>query len=90
VAETKSATDRSRARRRGAGPDVLNDLPTAVWLALEDDDVAAFGGESSAGGDSGQGFLKVATVIGEIAGGFEVQAVEGEVAVKGGMRSPVG
>ena len=41
------------ARWRGAGPDVLNDLPTAVWLAFEDDYVAAFGGDFSAGGDGG-------------------------------------
>jgi hypothetical protein len=32
---------------------VLNDLPTAIWLALEDDDVAAFGSDFSAGGDGG-------------------------------------
>ena len=41
------------ARWRGTGPDVLNDLPTSVWLALEDDYVAAFGGDFSAGGDGG-------------------------------------
>jgi len=42
-----------RARWRGTGPDVLNDLPTAVWLAPEDDDVAAFGANFSPGGDGG-------------------------------------
>jgi hypothetical protein len=41
------------ARWRGTGPDVLNDLPAAVWLAFEDDDVAAFGGDFSSGGDGG-------------------------------------
>ena len=38
---------------RATGPDVLNDLPTAVWLAFEDNDVAAFGGDFSARGDGG-------------------------------------
>jgi len=41
------------SRWRGTSPDVLNDLPTAVWLAFEDDYVAAFGGDFSAGGDGG-------------------------------------
>ena len=36
---------RSRARWRRTRPDVLNDLPAAVWLAFVDDDVAAFGGD---------------------------------------------
>jgi hypothetical protein len=72
------------ARWRGTGPDVLNNLPNAVWLAFEDDYVAAFGSELSAGSDGGQGFLEVAAVVGETAGGFEVLAVEGEVAVEGG------
>lgn len=39
------------ARRRGTGKDLLNDLPTAVWMAFENDYVAAFGGYFSAGGD---------------------------------------
>jgi hypothetical protein len=72
------------ARWRRAGPNVLNDLPTAVWLALKDDYVAAFGGDLSSGGDGGQGFLEVAAVVGQIAGCFEVLAVEGQVAVEGG------
>ncbi len=92
----------SGARWRRTGPYVLNDLPTAVWLAFEDDDIAAFGGDFSAGGDGGEAFTKVAAVVGEIAGCFEVLALEGEVAVKGGhygleegaecsvIRSPVG
>ena len=63
---------------------MLNDLPTAVWLAFEDDYVAAFGGDLSSGGDGRQGFLEVAAVVGQIAGCFEVLAVEGEVAVEGG------
>lgn len=41
------------ARWRGTGPDVLNDLPTAVGLAFEDDYVAAFGSDLSAVGDGG-------------------------------------
>ena len=41
------------ARWRSTRPDVLNDLPTAVWLAFEDDDVAAFGGDFSARGNGG-------------------------------------
>src|SRR5260370_11662098 len=69
---------------RGTGPDVLSDLPTAVWLAFEDDYVAAFGGDFSSGSDGRQRFLEVAAVVGEIAGCFEVLAVEGEVAVEGG------
>src|ERR1700731_3595193 len=69
---------------RGASPDVLNDLPTAVRLAFEDDYVAAFGGDFSAGGDGGESFLEFAAVVGEIARCFEIQAVECEVAVKCG------
>ncbi len=38
---------------RGTSPDVLNNFPTAVWLAFEDDYVAAFGGDFGAGGDGG-------------------------------------
>ena len=53
AAATKSWTGGSRAGWRGTGPDVLNDLPTAFWLAFEDDYVAAFGGDFSAGGDGG-------------------------------------
>src|SRR5713101_8160744 len=68
---------------RGTGPDVLNDLPTAVWLAFEDNYVAAFGGDFSSGSDRRQRFLEVAAVVGEIAGCFEVLAVEGEVTVEG-------
>lgn len=41
----------SGARRRDAGPDLLNDLPATVWLMFEDDDVAAFAGDSGSGGD---------------------------------------
>jgi hypothetical protein len=41
------------ARRRGTSPDVLNDLPTAIWLMFEDDYVAAFVGNLSARGDGG-------------------------------------
>ena len=37
---------------RGAGPDLLNNLPTAVWLAFKDEYVTAFGRDFSAGGDS--------------------------------------
>jgi len=81
---TKSPMVGSCARWRGPGPDVLNNLPTAVWLASEDDNVAAFGSDFSACGYGGQAFLKVAAVVGEIAGGFEVLAVEREVAVKCG------
>jgi len=69
---------------RGTGPDVLNDLPAAVWLVFEDEYVAAFGGDSSPAGNGGQGFLEVAAVVSEIAGSFEVLAVEREVAVEGG------
>src|SRR6266576_950885 len=36
------------ARWRRTGPDVLNDLPTAVGLAFEHDDVAAFGSDLGA------------------------------------------
>jgi hypothetical protein len=39
------------ARWRGACKDLLNDLPTPVWLALEDDYVAAFGIDFSARSD---------------------------------------
>ena len=56
------------ARWRGTREGLLNDLPTAVWLASEDDYVAAFGGDFSSGGDCGQGFLEVAAVVGQIAG----------------------
>jgi hypothetical protein len=72
------------ARWRGTREGLLNDLPTAVWLTLKDDYVAAFGGELSSGGDGRQGFLEVAAVVGEIAGCFEVLAVEREVTVEGG------
>ena len=41
------------ARWRRTGPDALNDLPTAVGLAFEDDYVAAFGSDLSAVGDGG-------------------------------------
>jgi hypothetical protein len=41
------------ARWRGTGPDLLSDLPTAVWLAFKNDDVAAFGFDLSAGGHGG-------------------------------------
>jgi hypothetical protein len=71
------------ASGRYACPDLLNDLPTAVWLPFEDDDVAAFGSDAGASGDGSEGFLKVAAVVGEIAGCFEVLAVQGEVAVEG-------
>jgi hypothetical protein len=50
---TKSSMGGLRARWRGAGKHMLNDLPAAVWLAFEDDDVASFGGDFSAGGDDG-------------------------------------
>jgi hypothetical protein len=41
------------ARWRGAGPDLLSDLPTAVSLVFKNDDVAAFGFHLSAGGHGG-------------------------------------
>lgn len=53
MAVTKALIGGLCARWRGAGPDVLNDLPTAVWLAFEDDYVATFGRDFSAGGDGG-------------------------------------
>jgi hypothetical protein len=53
AAAAKSLMGRLCAGRRGTGPDVLNDSPTAVRLAFEDDYVAAFGGDFSAGGDGG-------------------------------------
>ena len=53
AAATESLMSRLRARWRGTGPDLLNDLPPAVWLALEDNNVAAFGGDFSTGGDDG-------------------------------------
>jgi hypothetical protein len=42
-----------RASWRGAGPDLLNDLPTSACLTSEDDDVAVFAGDSSASRDGG-------------------------------------
>jgi len=71
AATTKSLMDGLCPRWRGTGPDVLNDLPTAVWLALENDYVAAFGGDLGAGGE---GFLEVAAVVRQIAGCFDVLA----------------
>ena len=56
AAATKSLMGGLCARWRGTGPDVLNDLPTAVWLAFEDDYVAAFGGDFSAGGEGQEGY----------------------------------
>ena len=41
------------ARWRDAGENLLDDLPIAVWLAFEDDEVAAFRGDFSSGGDVG-------------------------------------
>ena len=41
------------ARWRRTGPDLLNDLPTAVGLAFEDDYVAAFGSDLGVVGDGG-------------------------------------
>lgn len=68
---------------RHARPDLLNDLPTAVWLMLEDHNVTAFVSDAGASGDGSESFLKVAAVVGEIAGCFEVLAVQREVAVEG-------
>ena len=51
AAATKLVMGSLCARWRGAGPDLLNNLPTAVWLAFKDEYVAAFGRDSSAGGD---------------------------------------
>jgi hypothetical protein len=53
AAATKSLMAGLCAGWRRTGPDVLNDLPTAVWLTFEDDYVAAFGGDFSARGDGG-------------------------------------
>jgi len=36
-----------------SGENLLDDLPIAGWLAFEDDDVAAFGGDFSASGNVG-------------------------------------
>ena len=71
-------------RRRGPGPDVLNDQPVPVELTPEDDDVAAFGCDLSAGRNRRQGLLEVPAIVSEIAGSFEVLAVECEVAVEAG------
>ena len=75
---------RSVAGGRGAGPGVLDDLPGAVLLASVDDEVAAFGGDFCVRGEVGESFFEGAAVVGEIAGGFEVLAVEREVAGEGG------
>jgi hypothetical protein len=40
-----------RAGWRRTGPDLLNDLPTAVCLPFENGYVAAFGGDFSDGAD---------------------------------------
>jgi hypothetical protein len=45
--------DGLRASWRDAREDLLNDLPTAVRLTFEDDYVAAFGSDFSAGCDGG-------------------------------------
>jgi hypothetical protein len=38
---------------------VLDDLPTAISLALEDQYVAAFGGNFGPGGNCGESFLEL-------------------------------
>src|ERR1700693_1705041 len=73
-----------RSGRRSAGPDVLDDLPRAVYLASVDYYVAAFGIDFGAGGDVGEGFLEVAAIVGQVAGSLEILAVQREVAVEAG------
>lgn len=55
-----------------------------IRLAPEDDYVTAFGEDFRAGRDGREAFLEITAVVGEVTGGFEGLAVEGEVAVKGG------
>jgi hypothetical protein len=71
-------------RRRAPHPGMLDDQPIAVWLVSIDDYVAAFGADFGSSGDGGQSLLEVAAVIGEVAGGFKVPAVEDEVAIETG------
>src|SRR5579863_7565358 len=81
---TKKLTHGLCAGRRSAGPYVLDDLPCAVWLALINDYVAAFGIYFDAGGDVGQRLLKVAAVARQIAGSLEILAMQRQVAVESG------
>src|ERR1700722_10412557 len=74
----------SCARWWRAHPGVLNDLPTAVVLAFEDDYVAAFGGNFSSRGDRSESFLEVPAVVSQVAGGFKVLTVKSQVTVEGG------
>src|SRR5271154_6621294 len=61
---------------------MLDDEPRAAGLAFENHDVVALRVDLGTGGDSGKNFLIVATVEGEIARNFGVDAVQGEIAVE--------
>jgi hypothetical protein len=84
-AALKSRTSRFCARRRSAGPDVRHDLPRAVYLALLDDYVTAFGFDFSAADDVGERLLQVAAVVSQIATRLQVLAVQREVAGEAGQ-----